>query len=208
MMRRAVLKAAATTAMTASVFLAACGGKKPPVAKPLPPPPPPPGDDGFVAAPVAARAGPRADVVPPEPVNAISRNLGSGSLDDLNRNSPLKPVFFDYDSSELSPAAKTALDENAGVLKKYGTWVADHRRPLRRARDGRVQSGIGRTARRRGARLPGLARRRGRPAAHRQLRQGISVRPGSRRGRVCEKPARAFRHHRGKVKTTTGAIDL
>ena len=32
-------------------------------------------------------------------------------------------MFFDYDSAELSPAAKTALDENAGVLKKYGAWV-------------------------------------------------------------------------------------
>ncbi len=32
-------------------------------------------------------------------------------------------MFFDYDSAELSPAGKSALDENAGVLKKYGAWV-------------------------------------------------------------------------------------
>ncbi len=122
MMRRAVLKAAATTAMTASVFLAACGGNKPPVAKPLPPPPSPPETTASSRPPLPPEPVPE-PVVPPEPDNAISRNPGSGSIDDINRNSPLKAVFFDYDSADLSPAAKTALDENAGVLKKYGTWV-------------------------------------------------------------------------------------
>ena len=38
-------------------------------------------------------------IVPPEPVRDDA--ISSASLDDLNRNSPLKPVFFDYDSSEL-----------------------------------------------------------------------------------------------------------
>ena len=40
-------------------------------------------------------------VVPPEPVRDDA--ISSASLDDLNRNSPLKPVFFDYDSAELEP---------------------------------------------------------------------------------------------------------
>lgn len=47
----------------------------------------------------------------------------SGSLDDINKNSPLKPVFFEYDSDELTPAAQKTLEENAGVLKKYATWT-------------------------------------------------------------------------------------
>jgi len=120
MMRRAVLQAAATTAMTASVFLAACGGNKPPVAKPLPPPPSPPETTASSRPPLPPEPVPE-PVVPPEPLRDDA--IRSGSIDDINRNSPLKPVFFDYDSADLSPAAKTALDENAGVLKKYGTWV-------------------------------------------------------------------------------------
>jgi peptidoglycan-associated lipoprotein len=60
-------------------------------------------------------------LVPPEPVpnDAIS----SASLDDLNRNSPLKPVFFELDSSELSAAGQKALDENAALLKRYASWT-------------------------------------------------------------------------------------
>jgi peptidoglycan-associated lipoprotein len=49
--------------------------------------------------------------------------ISSGSLDQLNRNSPLKPVFFEYDSSDLSPTARTALDENAAILRKNTTWA-------------------------------------------------------------------------------------
>ena len=121
MMRRAALKAAATTLMTASVFLAACGGNKPPVAKPIPPPPPP-ADTSGSRPPGPPEPVPEPVRIPPEPrlgEDAIS----SADLDKINKNSPLKPVFFDYDSAELSPAAKSALDENAGVLKKYGAWV-------------------------------------------------------------------------------------
>jgi peptidoglycan-associated lipoprotein len=60
-------------------------------------------------------------VVPAEPVaeDAIS----SSSLDDLNRNSPLKPVFFALDSSEIEPDAKAALDANVTVLKRYSNWT-------------------------------------------------------------------------------------
>ena len=121
MMRRAVLNAAVSMTMAACVFLAACGGNKPPVAKPIPPPPPPD---------ITDRSGPPAPPdpalvpvqIPPEP-RLSEGGITSGTLDEINRNSPLKPVFFEYDSAELSPAAKAALDENASVLKKYGTWV-------------------------------------------------------------------------------------
>src|SRR3989442_14881687 len=79
-----------------AITVAACGGKKPPVARPAPPPniaPPttagrPPGPPEPVSEPT---------VVPAEPVR--DDRIASGSLDDLNRNSPLKPLFFEYDSS-------------------------------------------------------------------------------------------------------------
>jgi peptidoglycan-associated lipoprotein len=59
--------------------------------------------------------------VPPEPIR--DESITSASLDDLNRNSPLRPIFFAYDSSEVSPPAKAILDENAAVLRKNGSWT-------------------------------------------------------------------------------------
>ena len=97
----------------------ACGKKTPPVARPAPPPP---ATDSAAARPPAPPE-PVAEptVVPPEPVPSDS--ISSASLDDLNRNSPLKPVFFDYDSAELAPLAQAALTENAAVLKRYSSWT-------------------------------------------------------------------------------------
>ena len=114
-----------TTASAALLILmalvaAACGGKKPPVARPAPPPP--------LAAPATApsRPGPpeplvEPTVVPPEPVKDDA--IASASLDDLNRNSPLKPVFFDLDSSELGAEAQAVLNANTAALKRYATWT-------------------------------------------------------------------------------------
>jgi peptidoglycan-associated lipoprotein len=77
----------------------------PPAPAPRPAPPPRP-----VTEPVP---------VPPEPVESVS----STSLDDLNRNSPLKPAFFVLDSSEIDPTAKSVLDGNAALLRQNATWV-------------------------------------------------------------------------------------
>jgi peptidoglycan-associated lipoprotein len=44
------------------------------------------------------------------------------SLDDLNRDSPLKPVFFALDSAELDDSGRAIANANAGVLKKFTTW--------------------------------------------------------------------------------------
>jgi peptidoglycan-associated lipoprotein len=97
----------------------ACRKKQPPVARPFPtattsgtsaPAPPSPPDP--VRAPTD---------VPPEPVRDDA--IASASLDDLNKNSPLKPVYFEYDSDELTPAAQQILNENSGVLKRYATWT-------------------------------------------------------------------------------------
>jgi len=60
-------------------------------------------------------------VVPPEPVREDA--IASATLDDINRNSPLKPLFFEYDSSEISSEGRTVLDENAATLKKYPSWT-------------------------------------------------------------------------------------
>jgi len=113
--RRAVLLMA-----LASVMTAACGKKTPPVARPAPPPPSTaPAAPGRPPAPPEPVSEPT--IVPPEPVRDDA--ISSASLDDLNKNSPLTPVFFDLDSSDLGPAGQKALDQDAVLLKKYGTWT-------------------------------------------------------------------------------------
>jgi peptidoglycan-associated lipoprotein len=44
------------------------------------------------------------------------------SLDELNRESPLRPVFYDLDSADLTAAAQQSLQANADLLRKNGTW--------------------------------------------------------------------------------------
>ena len=93
-----------------------CAKKVPPVARPGPPPPmdtpaPPfPGPPEPVSEPT---------VVPPMPV---PEDIGAKSLDDLNRDSPLQPVFFALDSSDLSSEGQAALQQNASVLKQFASW--------------------------------------------------------------------------------------
>jgi peptidoglycan-associated lipoprotein len=98
---------------------AACGKKPAPVARPMPPPATPGGAPTRPPAPPEPVNEPT--IVPPEPLRDDA--IASASLDDLNRNSLLKPVMFEFDSSELSASAQRALEENAAVLKKYGTWA-------------------------------------------------------------------------------------
>jgi peptidoglycan-associated lipoprotein len=107
--------------VVASLAAAAACSKKAPVVQPTAPPAP--------TSPVPDTTRPPAPAVPiPEPVVApppIVREdpIASASLDDLNRNSPLKPAFFDLDSSELNAAGQKALDEDASVLKRFSTWA-------------------------------------------------------------------------------------
>jgi peptidoglycan-associated lipoprotein len=119
MMPGAVSKAAYPMVVTLTLLAVACGGNKPPMARPMPPPPEtvanaarPPAPPEPVAEPI---------IVPPEPVP--DDGISSASLDDLNRNSPLRPVFFEYDSAELAPEGQRVLDENATVLKRFPTWA-------------------------------------------------------------------------------------
>ena len=112
-------KALLVLVLLLTVVVAACKGKaKPPVARPMPPPmvdpgnerpPPPPGPPQPVSEPV---------LVPPMPAEDT---IGSKSLDDLNRDSPLRPLFFELDSSDVSSEGQQILQANAAVLKKYPT---------------------------------------------------------------------------------------
>jgi len=95
----------------------ACHKKQPPVARPLPPPPPAPTEMARPPAPPAPI--PEA----PAPAERVPEDtVGSKSLDELNRNSPLKPVFYALDLADIDAAGQQALQTNADVLKKYMSW--------------------------------------------------------------------------------------
>jgi peptidoglycan-associated lipoprotein len=100
---------------------AACGKKTPPVARPMPPPPPPPSSSTPSRPPAPPEPVTEPTIVPPEPVRDDA--ISSASLDDLNKNSPLQPVFFELDSSELVATSQKVLDQNASLLKRYATWT-------------------------------------------------------------------------------------
>lgn len=105
----------------------ACSRKKPPVARPTPPPPsagavgggappPPPAPLPEPEPPVAS--------VPVEPaISGTSVDYNARSLDELNRESPLQPVFYGYDSSDVAGDMQAALTKNAEILRQYPSWV-------------------------------------------------------------------------------------
>jgi len=105
--------------LMAAVVVAACAKK--PVATPQPAP--------TIAGP------PPVTTAPPPPVQRVEDTapvpqprladdaIVNRSLDDLNRDSPLKPVFFLLDSAELDDAGRAVATANANVLKNYATWA-------------------------------------------------------------------------------------
>ena len=120
-MMKAARTLAAVIAAATLLTVVACGKKAQPVVRPMPPPPAA-GDTTAPARPPAPPEPAREPTsVPPEPVRDDA--ISSASLDDLNKNSPLKPVYFELDSSELSAANQKALDDNAALLKRYTSWA-------------------------------------------------------------------------------------
>jgi peptidoglycan-associated lipoprotein len=113
------MKARAWIGAMLLVGAVACHDTPPPVARPTPPPPPPPATAG--TRPPEPPSPVREPLMPAEPI--ASDSVASRSLDDLNRDSPLRPAYFDYDSSDLTDAGRAALQADAAVLKKYPTWV-------------------------------------------------------------------------------------
>lgn len=108
--------------MVAVALVAACGKKTPPVARPMPAP----GTTGGGTNPAARPPAPPEPVpetapIPPEP--GITNDPLAGDLDAINKNSPFQPVFFPLDSFEVDGLGQQALNTNAGILKKYPTWV-------------------------------------------------------------------------------------
>jgi len=102
------------------LVISGCAKKKPPVARPMPPPSATAGAANSTAPPPPPRPIEEPVVVPPEPMRDDA--IGSKSLDDLNRESPLSPVFFDLDAFDVSPEGQQVLQANAKVLKQFPSW--------------------------------------------------------------------------------------
>ena len=116
-------KAASIARLVGAVVLAVaatmCASRQAPVARPTPPPPP-----AVTAAPGMPPPSEPVQEAPVVPAERIAEDsVTSRSLDDLNRDSPLHPVFFEYDSSEITSIARSVLDANAALLRKYPAWV-------------------------------------------------------------------------------------
>ena len=100
-----------------ALVVSACAKKQPPVARPMPPPAT---SGGTTAPPAPPEPVSEPIPVPPEPVAEDA--VESRSVDDLNRDSPLKPAFFDLDSAEITTVSQQTLQENAQVLRRYPSW--------------------------------------------------------------------------------------
>ena len=101
-----------------AAMIGACAKKTPPVARPMPPPtttttvPPRPPEPPM----------PTEESIPLTTEPLKDDGLTSKSLDDLNRDSPLKPVYYDLDSSDVNADGQQILQGNAAVLKRYPGW--------------------------------------------------------------------------------------
>ena len=116
----------------AAVVLAALVGtscvRNPPPVEPEPTAPPPGAADLVTerpSRPAPSRAPSPRPVAPPPlpPVLSEEDEFTSRSLEEINRDSPLSPVFFGYDSSELDPEAQAVIQANADALLQFPTWV-------------------------------------------------------------------------------------
>jgi len=125
MMRRSGISVLIVTLAVTTLAVAGCK-KKPPVA--FPP------AAGGPTAPSGGGNPPPPQPVPPQPpvitdnpavTSTSGKDLNSMAIDDINKpeNSPLKPIYFLYDSDEIDDASKKILEANASVLKQYSTWV-------------------------------------------------------------------------------------
>jgi peptidoglycan-associated lipoprotein len=91
------------------------------------PPPPPPADLPYAAVPpVPPSPGGGQPVVDNQPSLTpplADETVDGRNLEELNRDSPLKPAFFPLDSADLDDEARGVVAGNADILKQNPRWV-------------------------------------------------------------------------------------
>ena len=100
-----------------------CARNPTPVEPELPTPPPGAGQAAPVtpAVPPVRQSAP--PPLPPPPPLPEEEDFVSRPLEEINREAPLEPVFFGYDSSDLNAVAIAAIETNADVLSRNPNWV-------------------------------------------------------------------------------------
>jgi peptidoglycan-associated lipoprotein len=102
----------------------ACAPRKPKVTNTTPPP----ATDTTTAPRTTTATTPPPVTPPPQrleepaPVRLSEDSTTSRSIEDLNRDSLLKPAFFPVDSFDLDDSGRAVVSANAELLKKYPTW--------------------------------------------------------------------------------------
>ena len=103
-------------------LLAGSCARNPTPVEPVLPEPPPGAEQVAPVAPVAPPVR-RSAPLPVDPPPLPEEEFVSRPLEDINREAPLQPVFFGYDSSEIDAVARAAIESNADVLALNPTWV-------------------------------------------------------------------------------------
>jgi len=111
-------------ATVVAVSMSGCARRQKPLALP-PQPGPAPEVAAVTPAPPPAPGGgaQRVEDLQPAAPSLTEDSVGNRSLDDLNRDSPLRPAFFPLDSADLDDSGRAVVSGNVDVLKKYGQWV-------------------------------------------------------------------------------------
>lgn len=109
------LRYGAALLVIAGMTTAACGKKKPDVA---PAPPPPPAEKPTTPAPPPPPPPPPA---PPAPAVPTEDEIFAKMTNEEVAKKYLTPVFFAYDSIEISDESRAALQKNAEFLKQRGS---------------------------------------------------------------------------------------
>ena len=115
-MLRSVRVCAAAAIVTIALSAGACGKKAPEA--PTPPPAPPPAP---AAAPATKPAPPPAPAPPPVAPRTPTEDeaFAAMTLDELNKKGVLADTFFALDSTELTQAARAAIQKNSDYLKRW-----------------------------------------------------------------------------------------
>ncbi len=111
-------------AVATAVLMGACARRQTaPITKPQPAPPIT--EPGAVpqAPPPPRGAQPVVDNQPAAGPALSEDELAGRTLEDLNRDSPLRPAYFPLDSAELDEAARAIVNANADVLKQNPQWI-------------------------------------------------------------------------------------
>jgi peptidoglycan-associated lipoprotein len=108
--------------LVSMMLVGGCAKKQPPISRPAPPPSTTVTEGPAVPTTPTERV-PETPPVASEPRVEEGASLDMKTLDELNRDSPLRPVFFAFDSAELDEAGQQVLKGDAEILQKYPNWV-------------------------------------------------------------------------------------